>query len=166
MLPEVKKILYSTDLSKGSAAAFEHAVYLAKKTGAEIHILHVVEKLSTEAKITLRTYVMDSDSRREFLDERVNHAKEKLQKRQEAFWAQVGEADQAIRNQIKSIDVAEAFPAEAILRRSKELDVDLILMGTHEKGMMHTFLGSVAKNVLNRSRIPMMIVPLPEKEDS
>ncbi|WP_370298270.1 hypothetical protein [Pontibacterium sp.] len=30
---------------------------------------------------------------------------------------------------------------------------------------MHTFLGSVAKNVLNRSRIPVLIVPLPEKEN-
>lgn len=165
MLPEVGKILYSTDLSKGSAAAFEHAVYLAKKTGAELHILHVVEKLSTEAKITLKTYVMDSNSRREFLDERVNHAREKLDQRQNAFWDHVDEEDRAIRNQIKSIEVAESFPAEAILRRSKELEVDLIVMGTHEKGIMHTFLGSVAKNVLNRSRIPMMIVPLPEKED-
>jgi len=165
MLPEVRKILYSTDLSKGSAAAFEHAAYLAKQTGAEIHILHVVEKLSTEAKITLRTYVMDSNSRREFLDERVNHAKDKLAVRQEAFWAHVDAEDKAIRNQVKSVEVVEAFPAEAILRRSKELGADLIIMGTHEKGIMHTFLGSVAKNVLNRSRIPMMIVPLPEKEE-
>jgi len=77
----------------------------------------------------------------------------------------VDEEDHAIRNQIKSIEVCESFPAEAILRRSMELEVDLIIMGTHEKGIMHTFLGSVAKNVLNRSRIPMMIVPLPEKED-
>jgi len=42
--------------------------------------------------------------------------------------------------------------------------VDLIVMGTHEKGMLHSFLGSVAKNVLSRSHIPMLIVPLPIKE--
>ncbi|WP_458576080.1 universal stress protein [Aliamphritea spongicola] len=63
MLPKVRKILYSTDLSKSSTAAFEHATYLAKQTGADIHILHVVEKLSSDAKITLQTYVMDSKSR-------------------------------------------------------------------------------------------------------
>jgi len=162
MLPEVKKILYSTDLSRGSTAAFEHAAYLAKKTGAEIHIMHVVEKLSSDAKITLKTYVMDAGHRREFLNERVHHAEAKLQQRQEEFWSAQSEEDQKVRSQIKSISVVESYPAEAILKTSKELDVDLILMGTHEKGMVHTFLGSVAKNVLGRSRIPMMIVPLPE----
>ncbi|WP_428981112.1 universal stress protein [Marinomonas phaeophyticola] len=46
---------------------------------------------------------------------------------------------------------------------STKLKVDLIVMGTHEKGMFQTFLGSVAKNVLSRSQIPMYIVPLVEK---
>ncbi|MBY4678927.1 universal stress protein [Marinobacterium arenosum] len=164
MLPEVRKILYSTDLSKGSTAAFEHAAYLAKKTGAEIHILHVVEKLSADAKITFKTYVMDAGSRRDFFEERLNHAKQKLAERQETFWRSVDPDERKIREQIKEIHVVESYPAEAILKLSKELEVDLIIMGTHEKGIMHTFLGSVAKNVLNRSRIPMMIVPLPELE--
>jgi hypothetical protein len=59
----------------------------------------------------------------------------------------------------------QSYPAESILKRSQELNVDLIVMGAHEKGIMHTFLGSVAKSVLRRSRIPTMIVPLPEKEE-
>lgn len=165
MLPEVNKILYSTDLSKGSAVAFEQAAYLAKKTGAEIHILHVVEKLSSDAKITLQTYVMDKNSRHDLLKERVHHAEDKMEDRQDYFWNERHPEDADVRNQIKSIQIEEAYPAETILKVSKELEVDLIVMGTHEKGMFHTFLGSVAKNVLNRSRIPMLIVPLPEKEE-
>lgn len=165
MLPEVKKILYSTDLSKGSATAFEHAAYLAKKTGAEIHILHVVEKLSNDAKMTLQTYVLDKNSRHDLLQERVHHAEEKMNDRQDYFWQDLHPDEIAVREQIKSIQVVEAFPAETILKVSKELEVDLIVMGTHEKGILHTFLGSVAKNVLNRSRVPMLIVPLPEKEE-
>lgn len=164
MLPEVRKILYSTDLSKSSTAAFEHAAYIAKKTGAEIHILHIVEKLSNDAKITFQTYVMDSNSRHDLLQERVHRAEEKLHARQDNFWNSLHSDDAAVRKQIKSIKIVEAYPAETILKVSKELDVDLIIMGTHEKGILHTFLGSVAKNVLNRSRIPMMIVPIAEKE--
>lgn len=164
MLPEIKKILYSTDLSKSSTTVFEQATYLAKQTGADIHILHVVEKLSSDAKITFQTYVMDRDSRRDLLQERVHHAEDKLMVRQKNFWDNLHKDDAAVRSQIKSIEVVEAYPAETILKVSKDLGVDLIVMGTHEKGIFHTFLGSVAKNVLNRSRIPVLIVPLPQKE--
>ncbi len=164
MLPEIKKILYSTDLSKSSTTVFEQVIYLAKKTGADIHILHVVEKLSSDAKMTLESYVMDSKSRHTLLEERKILAKKKLEERQTYFWAQLSESDNEVRQQIKSIDIIEAYPAETILKTSRKLEVDLIVMGTHEKGMLHSFLGSVAKNVLSRSHIPMMIVPLPLKE--
>jgi nucleotide-binding universal stress UspA family protein len=164
MLPEIKKILYSTDLSKSSATVFEQVIYLAKKTGADIHILHVVEKLSSDAKMTLETYVMDSKSRHRLLQERTVLAKKKLQERQRYFWDKLNQSDYAVRQQIKSIEIIEAYPAETILKTSRELEVDLIVMGTHEKGILHSFLGSVAKNVLSRSHIPMLIVPLPLKE--
>ncbi|WP_133011492.1 universal stress protein [Marinomonas flavescens] len=162
MLPEVGKILYSTDLSKSSMKAFDQAVYIAKKTGADIYILHVVEKMSNDAKITLKTYVNDPESRREFLEDRVRFAKEKLGVVQNEFWERLSLEDQNVRQQIKSIQVVEAYPAESILKISQKLEVDLIVMGTHEKGVFQTFLGSVAKNVLSHSHIPMLIVPLPE----
>jgi len=75
------------------------------------------------------------------------------------FWDSVSDDDKAVRNQIKSINVIESYPMEEILTRSKDLGVDLIVMGTHEKGFKHTFLGSVVKNVLNHSTIPVMVVP-------
>lgn len=165
MLPEINKILYSTDLSKSSTTVFEQVIYLAKKTGAEIHILHVVERLSSDAKMTLESYVMDSKSRHSVLQERSVLAKKKLEERQEYFWNRLNDDERDVRNQIKSIEIIEAYPAETILKTSRKLDVDLIVMGTHEKGMLHSFLGSVAKNVLSRSHIPMLIVPLPLKED-
>ncbi|OUR74934.1 universal stress family protein [Colwellia psychrerythraea] len=164
MLPEIKTILYSTDLSKSSTTVFEQVIYLAKKTGADIHILHVVEKLSNDAKMTLETYMLDSKCRHKLLEERKALAKNKLEDRQDAFWAGLDNDELAIRHQIKSIDIVEAYPAETILKTSRKLEVDLIVMGTHEKGMLHSFLGSVAKNVLSRSHIPMLIVPLPLKE--
>jgi len=164
MLPEIKRILYSTDLSKSSTAVFEQAVYLAKKTGAEIHILHVVEKLSSDAKITFEFYVMDSKSRHALLQERSVLARRKLEERQKYFWDRLNDDECTVRNQIKSIEIVEAYPAETILNTSRKLDVDLIVMGTHEKGMLHSFLGSVAKNVLSRSHIPVLVVPLPLKE--
>jgi len=46
MIPEIKKILYTTDLSQNSAYAFRYAVNSAKKHDASITILHVVEEMA------------------------------------------------------------------------------------------------------------------------
>ncbi len=164
MLVRVNKILYSTDLSKGSFEAFKYAAFLAKETGAEIHILHVVEGLSSDAKTVLETYVMDAGRRKDIFQDRLQHAREKVQAHQEDFWNTVTEPDQEVRSNVKSVQVIESHPVEAILKASRELEVDLIVMGTHEKGFMETFLGSVAKNVLSRSRVPVLVVPLPERQ--
>jgi nucleotide-binding universal stress UspA family protein len=43
MIPEIKKILYATDLSKNSSYAFQYAADMAKKHNARIVILHSVE---------------------------------------------------------------------------------------------------------------------------
>ncbi len=163
MLPTIHKILYNTDLSKNAAYAFRYVVYLAKKTGAEIHIMHVVEELSNDAKITLQMYTLDAKQRKQMLYGRVDNAKQHLNERLEDFWTKVKEEDRQVRKQIGSISVCEAYPPEAILKKATELNCDLIIMGTHEKGLTHTFLGSVAKSVLLRSRIPTLIVPLPDE---
>ena len=72
------------------------------------------------------------------------------------------EEDLRVRDQIKSVTVCESYPAEQILKSAKEHNCDLIIMGSHEHGLSHTFLGSVAKRVLRRSHVPTLIVPLVE----
>lgn len=163
MLPEVSKILYCTDLSKNASYAFKYATYLAKVTGAQIHVLHVVEKLSNDARITLQTYVMNAQSRDEIINQRIQNAKDLLKKRQDYFWEVLAPTEKALRKKVAYVEVVENYPAETILKRSRELEVDMIVMGAHEKGFMHTFLGSVAKSVLRRSRIPTLIIPMPDK---
>ena len=46
MIPQIKKILYATDLTKNSAYAFFYAVDMAKKHNASIVILHTIEPIS------------------------------------------------------------------------------------------------------------------------
>ena len=164
MAPEIRRLLYSTDLAHNSLYAFNYAAYVARLTGADVHILHVLETLSDDARFTLETYVMDSDQRHKIIDERLARAKARLEERQEQYWSAQSAEDQKVRAQIKTLDVCESYPAEEILKRAKQYDCDLIFMGRHEKGLSHTFLGSVAKSVLRRARIPTLIVPLPEED--
>ena len=45
MIPQIKKILYATDLSKNSSYAFLYAIDMAKRHNTSIIILHVVEPI-------------------------------------------------------------------------------------------------------------------------
>ena len=57
MVPNIRNILYATDLTKNSAYAFRYAVNSAQKHDAKIHILHVLEKLSPSEEANMAVYV-------------------------------------------------------------------------------------------------------------
>lgn len=162
MQPTVTHILFTTDLSKNSTYALRHAASMAKATGAKLHILHVTEPMSEDAKVTLQMFMQDKSSRQAAMKTRTEHIKAILTERQKNFWAELPEEDRAIREQVQSIEVTEGYPAEVILRRSKELGCDLIVLGAHNHGLSQTFLGSVAKRVLRRATIPTLVVPYRE----
>ena len=66
---------------------------------------------------------------------------------------------------VENIKVREGFPAEEILLESEACDCDLIVMGTHVKGVLdHTVIGSVARRVLRGASRPVLVVPLPKPE--
>jgi len=163
MSVNIRKILYATDLSRNAAYAFQYAIYLSKMADTTICILHIVEKMSPDAQIAFRAY-LDIDDRRKVLADRAANAIERLKKRLTIFCEKEIEGEKEINAKIASIEVYEGYPAEEILNKAEELKCDAIVMGAHKKGFTHTFLGSVAKSVLRRSRIPTFIVPLPEDD--
>ena len=57
---------------------------------------------------------------------------------------------------VASISVVEGDPAAEILQRTDELDCDLVIVGTHSRGLIgQAFLGSVAEKVLHRITRPV-----------
>ena len=159
MLTSYKNILYATDLSANSTNAFRHAVALAKQSDADIHILHAVEELSDQARTTLMMFIMDEKQRNDAINNRTSSAETALKEIQDKFWSSLTEEDQVLRERIKSIEVIEAYPAEAILNQAEKLGCDLIVLGPHAQGFSHTFLGNTAKRVMRRSQVPTLIVP-------
>ncbi|HSR11911.1 MAG TPA: universal stress protein, partial [Thermodesulfobacteriota bacterium] len=58
-------------------------------------------------------------------------------------------------------------PPGLILQKTAETNADMVIMGSHRKSWLaHAFLGSVAESVLQRTRIPVYLIPLPEGEDA
>lgn len=160
MLPDIKTILYATDLSKNATYACRYAVYLAEKMGAEVHVVHVTEKLPADALDTLETYLDEFDNREQFHNQRLKNAKRLLEESFDGFWESLDEEEQQFRKYVKSVHIVESQPAEAIIKHAKKINADLIVMGSHQKGAVSAFLGSISRRVLSMAKIPTLIVPI------
>ncbi len=171
MIPQIKRILYATDLSKNSAYAFRYAVNSAMYHGADIQILHVLEipifpfSLPGEGGTgTLHEGKGYLEKIQKYEAKRKKQAKEKIKKRLEKFCAREVKNSPECLRRVASIQVVEGDPAGTILQIAEDSKADLVIMGTHGKGFLaHAFLGSVAEKVLNRIKIPVFIIPIPKE---
>ena len=161
MIPQVKKILYATDLSKNSAYAFYYAIDLAHRRDAKIVILHVIESLRPMGRRFHRTkqeelqFETEKSADLELIKKRLEDICQKVDK-------QIGTSCVQL---VSNILVREGLPLEEILKAGEEEQCDLFILGTHGKGFLkQTFLGSVSRMVLDRSRKPVLIIPLPSEE--
>ena len=160
MLPEIKRILYATDLSKNSAFAFRYAVKLAAPSKAEIILLYVMEEVSETALALLGTYIKEAHTQQQ-----TAYFEEKIKQRLKDFREKELGSTEELNEEALTIKLVRGYPAEEILKQADALDCDAIVMGTHGKGLIQqTFLGSVAKRVLRRVRKPVFIVPLPQED--
>jgi nucleotide-binding universal stress UspA family protein len=164
MIPQIKNILYTTDLSDNSAYVFRYAINSANRHNSNIVILHVLERMSSTENMLIETYVSE-EIKNKISENRTTYVMDRIQKRLKIFCEKELKNDPECIKRVKSIEVCEGFPAEEILRKVDELNCDAIIMGTHGKGIIaHTFLGSTAKRVLRRTRKPVFIIPMPKGE--
>ena len=162
MTPEIKKILYATDLSPNSVYALNFALNSANLYHAEIVILNVFDRPTIGYAPLLDAYI-DEKSRQLLFNEHKEIVKSSIRRRLERFSGQEIKKNPEYVKLLSSIEVCEGYPAERILTMADDLDCGMIIMGTHGKGILgNTFLGSTAKRVLRRTRKPIFIIPLPK----
>ncbi|MCP4009618.1 MAG: universal stress protein, partial [Proteobacteria bacterium] len=63
MYPEIKTILYATDMGEHMRPVFRFAIGLAKQHKAEIIMLHVAEPLSSGVQIAINMYMPDTSAK-------------------------------------------------------------------------------------------------------
>ncbi len=159
MIPQIKKILFPTDLSKNSAYAFYYAVHMARRDEAKIVILHAVEPLPPML-ISFGDFVYQVAKDR--WDDTVKRFKERIQDISVKVDARMGISSVDL---ISNIVIRLGHPVEEILKAVDEEGCDVIVLGSHGKGFLkQTFLGSVSSSVLLRTRKPVFIVPLPSED--
>ena len=159
MLPKVKDILVATYLSENSDNALRFALSMAQGSEAKIHVLHVTEPLSPDALVTLQMFMQDEVSRKEAIKNRHQSVRQMLKDNQANFVKNLSAAEKDAYTSVSSVELVDGHTAEEILTRANKLDCGLIVMGTHEHGTGHTFIGTVVKRVLRRSAIPTLVVP-------
>jgi nucleotide-binding universal stress UspA family protein len=164
MIPEIKNILYATDLSKNSSYAFLYAADMAKRHNAKIVILHSIGpvRYMYSEGMTDRIEEILQRSKKKERETDLEEIKKYLQKFCEKIENQIGPPCVEL---VSKILVPLGHPVEEILKGADEEGCDAIVLGTHGKGFLrHTFLGSVAEDVLERTRKPVFIIPLPSEK--
>ena len=137
-----KKILVPTDGSEFAKKAQQHALFLAKVSGAEIIAVSVTEN----------NFVNGLP-----LDDEIHQLNQILNERSEE---NLREFDKLNEDDLKITHVIrEGAPAKVILEVAKEENVDLIVMGSSGKSGFDRFImGSVADKVVNASKCAVLVV--------
>jgi nucleotide-binding universal stress UspA family protein len=164
MIPRIKRILYGTDLSKNSAYAFFYAVDMAQKHDADIVILHAIEPtrphIYNECGVAVEPILRKAKQQERLMD--IEEIKKDLQEFCRKTETQIGRPCVSL---VSEILVPVGHPVEEILKVADDEGCDAIVLGTHGKGFLRqTFLGSVAVSVLERTRKPVFIIPLPSEK--
>jgi acetoin utilization protein AcuB len=165
MIPQIKNILYATDLSKNSAYAFFYAVDMAQKHNATIVILHSIEPIRRFHEEGGGGFDMEGvlkKIKKQEQEMNIEEIKKRLQEFCEKTETQIGPPCSEL---VSKILVPLGHPVEEILNAADNEGCDAIVLGTHGKGFLkETFLGSVAGSVLQRSRKPVIVIPLPSEK--
>lgn len=172
MMRQIKKILFTTDLSKSSIAVFEQTVILAAQTGASITILHVIEDGSSGSQNRV-VHLIDKDQyekiRRDNLDKvrssligkkkGIPAIQKALQNMCEQTNDKVCKFEEPVK--IDSIDIQFGNAADIITQTANNMDCDVVAMGFYQKGsIFKSLMGSFGKRIMVQSKCPIFLVPI------
>ncbi len=147
----LKRILLPTDFSESASHALRYGISFAREYKAELILLHVVETLSVGYASDLFPVPMA-----EVLDEISGYAKTEIAK----LTAQAMERGVAAREV-----VLQGKPAVEIIRFAREQAVDMIVLGTHGRGVLdHALFGSTTERVVRKAPCPVLTCRLAEHE--
>lgn len=140
----IRRVLFPSDFSKASRAAFAKAIETAKLNRAQLTIVHVMSPvipMAGDGYISPATYEQLLQSNRRWATKQLDASVKR---------ARVAKA------RVKGV-LLEGVPHEGILRAARK--ADLIVMGTHGRtGVARFFLGSVAGRVAAGATCPVLTV--------
>jgi len=149
----ISKILVPVDFSDGARAALDLAATFAKKFGASIELLHV---WAPPTMVPMPLVVVTSAAEQPMSLEELART---------TAGTQLKDLVEPLRKQgIEThARVAIGTPAREIVELAALGHFDLIVMGTHGRGLVaHALLGSVAEKVVRHAACPVLTARAPK----
>jgi len=142
-------ILLPTDGGLGVERALEHALELARRYDATLHVLYVVDTRDYNTLPESKWLTVEDD-----LVEAGEDAVGLVRDRATEAGVEV------------TTTVGRGVPHQEILSYAADNGVDLVVMGTHSRtGLNRFLLGSVTEKVVRSADVPVMVVRLAESDD-
>lgn len=165
MIPNIKKILYATDLSENARYAFGYAASIANRYGAGLTILHVMEDLSPDARSRV-TNILGEERWEELKKRNEQQVLDKIKKRLEKFCEDVTKEFPECPFITEDIIAQIGHPVEEILFQVENKNFDMVVMGSHGYGVLaDVMMGGTTRRVLRQCNIPVLVVRLPEGKE-
>jgi nucleotide-binding universal stress UspA family protein len=157
--PEIKTILYATDLGEHMRPVFRRAIHLAKVHGARIIMLHVMEPLTGTGQAIVDAY-LSTKKREQLQHDGMKRVLDKMRQRLDKFCEdELGQSadDSPL---VSDVVVHSGRAGDEIPRQALDKEADLIVMGTCSHGLLgRGLIGSTAVRVVQTSRVPVLVVP-------
>jgi len=143
----MKNILVAIDLEDNSQIVVENAAALAEKFAAKIWILHVSDPdPDFVGNAVGPQYIRDN------LAMEIHHEHKLVKQFVDMVKARGIAADGLL---IQGITI------EMILAETEKLQIDLLVLGRHKHNLLYNFFaGSTHTSVVNKSKIPVLVVPI------
>jgi nucleotide-binding universal stress UspA family protein len=164
MFPELKTILYATDLGRTAPGVLRYALSLARAYGGKVVAVHAVEPLGPSARHMVELYAGGS-APPALEGERWRALQRDLAGRLLAFCREEPCRDPEGRELVADIRVERGRPDEVILREAGRVAADAIVMGSHgHTSVGEILLGSTAHRVVQRAPVPVLLVRVAEAD--
>lgn len=147
----INNILVAVDLDERTYKLVDYAAALASKFDAKVWIVHIAAPEPDFVGYDVGPQYI-RDTRAETLKEEHKD----LKKLTEKLHQQAIEADALL---------IAGPTVQMILDEAKKLKADLIISGSHDHSFLYkAFVGSIAEGIFRKAKIPLLTIPLDEKE--
>ena len=162
MFPDIKNILYATDLSENARYALKYASVIANRFEATITVLHVLEELSPSFS-GMVSEIVGKDRWTDLKKRNEEKIIESIRTRIEDLCNETNQNPQGFSFIVQKIIVEIGHPADQIIHYAEKKEFDMVIMGSHGQGFFsEAMIGSTSRRVLRRCTKPVLVVRLPE----
>ncbi|MFA6008955.1 MAG: universal stress protein [Desulfobacteraceae bacterium] len=165
MVPEIKKILYATDLSESARYAVRYACSIGNRYQSLVTVLHVVPDVLEEYSMGAGMDLLDqaSGKKRDDMNKvAVDAAREQIRQRIQRTSVQVAKEIPSCPISEQNIRVEVGDPVKTITSIAENENYDMVIMGTHGHGKLsEVMIGSISSGVIKHCTKPVLVVQLP-----